>query len=657
MVVRSFCLFFCSVVHLFALCVGLIRPHGLMAAEAAAGLAQTLRSGTSSDHRTADGIALFVPSGEPATPFLVQGPFTSAWSGELSVDLRGEYFFHGFFTGHLQVSINDAVVLDADGKSPAWIESSKVRLNKGANKILTEYSAPKSGEALVRVYWSGKEVPFNPIPVGALSHTANADISSANQLRRGRDLFAELRCSHCHTTQGGMPDLTADAPAFGGIGSRRNSTWLAQWIANPESLRPGTPMPALFHGAEAATHSDAIAAFLGSLKAANPPSPATASTAELVEAGKSLYEKLHCVACHVAPEDNKADPAKISQKQVLAKFKPGALVSFLRKPSEHFAWIGMPDFKLSNDEASQLAAYLESAADKPSERSIPSDEALILKGKSLVQNSGCLNCHTLDLPNAYKAPALATLKAEAWSAGCLAASPAAESTAPRYTLSSADRQALAAFGRTDRSSLTRHTAADFLERQSVSLNCRACHGKFEGFPTWELLGGKLKPEWASRFIGGSESWKPRPWLESRMPAFPTHAAFLGQGLATAHGLAPMTAADDAPDAELAKVGHKLIGTSGGFACISCHSVGEFGATQVFEAPGINLAHSFERLQPDFYRRWLRNPVSIDPNSKMPAYFDEEGKSALADVLEGDGPKTIRALWEYIRLGSKMPKPE
>ena len=655
--VRSFCLFIRSVVHLTAICLGLLCPNGLMAAEPAAGLAQTLRSGNSSDHRTADGIALFVPSGEPATPFLIPGPFTSAWSGELSVDLRGEYSFHGLFTGHLKVFINDAVVLDADGKSPAWIESSKVRLNKGANKILTEYTAPKSGEALVRVYWSGKEVPFNPIPVGALSHTANADISSANQLRRGRDLFAELRCSHCHTTQGGMPDLTADAPAFSGIGSRRHSTWLAQWIANPESLRPGTPMPALFHGADAASHSDAIAAFLGSLKGIAPPSPAAASTAELVEAGKSLYEKLHCVACHVAPEDTKADPAKISQKQVLAKFKPGALVSFLRKPSEHFAWIGMPDFKLSTDEASQLAAYLESAADKPSERSIPSDEALILKGKSLVQNSGCLNCHTLDLPNAYKAPALATLKPEAWSAGCLAASPAAESKAPRYTLSSADRQALAAFGRTDRSSLTRHTAADFLERQSVSLNCRECHGKFEGFPTWELLGGKLKPEWASRFIGGSESWKPRPWLESRMPAFPTHAAFLGQGLATAHGLAPMTAADDAPDAELAKVGHKLIGTSGGFACISCHSVGDFGATQVFEAPGINLAHSFERLQPDFYRRWLRNPVSIDPNSKMPAYFDEEGRSALAEVLEGDGPKTIRALWEYIRLGSKMPKPE
>lgn len=66
---------------------------------------------------------------------------------------------------------------------------------------------------------------------------------------------------------------------------------------------------------------------------------------------------------------------------MLAKFTPGALVAFLLKPSEHFAWIGMPDFKLSNEEAFQLAAYLESAADKPSERTIASDEALILKGR------------------------------------------------------------------------------------------------------------------------------------------------------------------------------------------------------------------------------------------------------------------------------------
>jgi mono/diheme cytochrome c family protein len=115
--------------------------------------------------------------------------------------------------------------------------------------------------------------------------------------------------------------------------------------------------------------------------------------------------------------------------------------------------------------------------------------------------------------------------------------------------------------------------------------------------------------------------------------------------------------DDPPDAALADTGRKLVGANGGFACVSCHGVGEFGATQVFEAPGINLAKSFARLQPDFFRRWLRNPPALDPNSKMPAYFDEEGRSALADVLDGDGPKTIRAVWEYLRLGDKMPPPQ
>ena len=41
----------------------------------------------------------------------------------------------------------------------------------------------------------------------------------------------------------------------------------------------------------------------------------------------------------------------------------------------------------------------------------------------------------------------------------------------------------------------------------------------------------------------------------------------------------------------------------------------------------------------------------------PGYFDEEGKSPLPDVLGGDGPKTIGAVWEYIRLADKMPRPE
>ena len=80
------------------------------------------------------------------------------------------------------------------------------------------------------------------------------------------------------------------------------------------------------------------------------------------------------------------------------------------------------------------------------------------------------------------------------------------------------------------------------------------------------------------------------------------------------------------------------------------------AMEVFESEGINLVYSAERLQPDYYRRWFRAPISIDPQTKMPVYFDE-GKSPLTDVLDGDGEKQITAVWEYLRLRDKMPGPK
>ena len=343
-----------------------------------------------------------------------------------------------------------------------------------------------------------------------------------------------------------------------------------------------------------------------------------------------------------------------------AKYAPGALVAFLQKPAEHYAWIRMPNFRLTADEAGSLAAYLEANADKPTDRPAPAEAALIEKGRGIVQSVGCLNCHTLEgAKNEFTSKALTELAADKWTAGCLADQAAADSKAPRYSFTDDDRAALRAFAATDRSALTRHTAADFLARQSERLNCRECHGKFEGFPTYELLLGKLRPEYAAGFIAGTETWKPRPWLEGRMPNFTAYAEPLGTGLATIAGLPPKTAPDPAPadTAELAKAGQKLVSANGGFACISCHPVGAMGATQVFEAPGINLAHSFGRIQNSYFLRWLRAPTSVDPTTKMPTYFDEEGKSPFPDTLGGDGPKTIGAVWEYLRLGEQMPRPE
>ena len=64
-----------------------------------------------------------------------------------------------------------------------------------------------------------------------------------------------------------------------------------------------------------------------------------------------------------------------------------------------------------------------------------------------------------------------------------------------------------------------------------------------------------------------------------------------------HGLAPKSTPEPAIDEPLAAIGQKLTGTDGGFSCLSCHGVAKVMPTQVFEAPGINLAYSAERLQP------------------------------------------------------------
>jgi mono/diheme cytochrome c family protein len=167
----------------------------------------------------------------------------------------------------------------------------------------------------------------------------------------------------------------------------------------------------------------------------------------------------------------------------------------------------------------------------------------------------------------------------------------------------------------------------------------------------------------ARFIGGQIPHKMRfdnhpsglPWLESRMPAFPSRAAALSAGLSAQAGFPPRSPAEPPLDPALAAAGHKLVGKDGGLSCVQCHAVGPMAAMDVFESEGINLAWSADRLQPEFYRRWLRAPLSVDPQTKMPTYF-EDGRSPITDVLEGDGERQIQGIWHYLRQGDRMPKP-
>ena len=525
------------------------------------------QSNSAKDVASAANVALFVPVGQAATPFLKPGKFTAEWRGFLGVDLRGDYAFQAELNGALKLEINGTVVLEASAASGATELSKTVRLGKGATNVLVAtFTSPEQGDAYVRLHWKPRDSFPQPIPGKALSHAASDEEMKAVRLRQGRDLLVEHRCLHCHGGKppSGMPELAMDAPTFEGIGSRRGANWMARWILNPKAMRPDGTMPQLLHGPQAADDARAIAEYLGSLKSTETPSTQTAD-ASLADAGKKLFETLHCGACHTTPGSQENEAAKISLKQVGAKFLPGALEAFLEKPDAHYAWIRMPRFQLTDDQRRQLASYFLAHSEKPATFASGGDSA-VERGKKLVQSTGCLNCHSLKLENTFSAKPLAAGAPSA--TGCLAEKPGAEPQAPQFHFTNDQREVLRAFLATDRASLARHDAAEFAHRQMKHLNCASCHGQFDGFPGLELLGEKLKPEWTEQFLSGAVKQKPRPWLTAQMPAFPKYAAELAKGLAMQHGLPPQTPPEPAVDLDASKIDNNLVSNPPlGCACV------------------------------------------------------------------------------------------
>lgn len=621
----------------------------------APGIRVAFTANSATDSRVDDSVQLFVSNGHAPTPFLGSGKFDAVWDGFISVDLRDRYEFRVEANGKYKVEINDAVALEGSGSGDKPSEPSKrIRLGKGNNKLKVTYASPTTGDAFLRLHWSSPDFDFEPMPAKALSHAANDGLAKASALRRGRELFVERRCHKCHTQaipEAGMLELASDAPAFAGIGSRRNADWMRRWILDPSAFRHASVarMPKLFHGPGAEKDAAAAAAYLASLKADGGQPNLSAGDADK---GAHLFTTLHCEACHQAPGTHKADDAKISLNFVNQKFAPGALAGFLQKPEAHYAWIRMPNFQLSAKEAAGIAAFLRSKAEAASAAAPAA--TMIAHGRELVESAGCLNCHVGPGENRFAKQ----VKLTEADAGCLADFVGASSTAARYAMPADERGALRTFvgARSGVDSLKRHVPAEFAKRQIQSLGCANCHGKYDGFPKLESLGGKLRPEWSKKFIAGHIDYKPRYWAPDRMPAFASRAKGLAQGMAAHHGFGPVSSGTPKIDAEMAASGRKMVGTDGGFSCIACHAVKEFGAQQVFESAGINFGQVGERLRKDFFQRWLMNPLRVDPGTKMPVYF-AGGMSPLFDFYEGDAKKQIDAFWEYIRQGDKMPLPE
>ncbi|MEZ0266209.1 MAG: hypothetical protein ACAI43_15875 [Phycisphaerae bacterium] len=515
---------------------------------------------------------------------------------------------------------------------------------------------------------------------------------------------------------GPMPEMASDAPDLSQAGGRLKADWMAAWIADPHKLRPDATMPRALHGEQAPAQAADVAAYLGTLGKPEA-TPAKPADDEAMTQGGQLFAGLGCIGCHTKPDaENPIDAQRnrVPLAYVNAKFQPGVLRAWLLDPQKHYKWARMPNFHLTEYEADRLVAYLTKKADA---KLAPSPVGDAARGKALFASSGCANCHTIDgVTSTAKAAALADLVSTSdWAKGCVAADPAKRGKAPDFALPDARRAALVAYAAAKTPGLGEDVPVEFAARTIRRFNCAACHTRDEVEDAWTalaeseladiappeanvendqpddpagkgnrpfypahlkgLLGGdriniggdqqrpaltwageKLRPEWAQAFIAGETTYKPRYWMRARMPGFPTQAAGLARGMAQEHGVATTTPPRADPKPDLIEIGRQLSGRDAGFACITCHSIGDTRAVSPFEAPAPNFARLADRMTEDFYFRWMRKPMRYQPGTKMPQ-FSEGGKTDRKDVLDGDAEKQFDALWQYMLTGTKIVAPE
>jgi mono/diheme cytochrome c family protein len=623
------------------------------------------------DARSSRLAALFVKDGEAASPFLEAGSFEAEFSGKLQLKERSRLYFSFIGSGQATLSINGETVIEAEGTDLSQTTSKRLRLNKGDHDLKLTYKSPASGPSQIRLLWQGRDFPLEPVAPTYLTHTKSALAKTQDDLRQGRQLVTSLNCTKCHSpgelSSAAMPELSRDTPTLQNAGNKYNESWMAAWIQNPKNMRHSATMPKLLkHSSveEALQAGDTsaldLAAYLATLKTEE--LDTQKSSPSLIKDGGDIFHKLGCISCHTRP-DKENDKKRLSLSNISSKYSSvGALSDFLKNPAKHYKWIRMPDFKLNEKESLSLAAFL---MDKSAQKTPAFTKGNATKGKDLYKSLGCISCH--DANQTPSSKPLSELK----TGGCL------DGKVADYSLSDQSSEAISKFLQSAQKTLSKRQVAEFSSRQIKELNCQACHdydlnlsdlsmyhaesedlkvheGKhldqFRPLLTW--IGEKLQTDYLEDILAGKNTMRPRPWLDTRMPAFKERSKLLAEGLAADHGLSPEKEVYETKN--LVKEGKQLLGTQGGFSCVICHDAGPQKALAAFEAKGIDLQLCEERLRPAYYKRWMLDPSRIVPSTKMPK-FSNKGETSLTTILEGNAEDQFMAIFEFLMQGRKLEK--
>jgi mono/diheme cytochrome c family protein len=190
--------------------------------------------------------------------------------------------------------------------------------------------------------------------------------SAMEPVEAGLLLLGELGCTNCHaaTDQQQAHLAPARAPRLAGdhtaVGRRLQPDWIAAYLRDPHTTKPGTTMPQMLAGisdAERQTAAEAFAHFFAAMQRFDEAGVAGGGNAR-VDEGRRLYQQVGCQVCH-GPLDGPATlPDQLPLVAIADRWSPAALDAFLADPLASHPAGRMPAVPLSDDQRRHIVAAL-----------------------------------------------------------------------------------------------------------------------------------------------------------------------------------------------------------------------------------------------------------------------------------------------------------
>lgn len=292
-------------------------------------------------------------------------------------------------------------------------------------------------------HWEQPMFPAQHTQAGCFKcHESEEVIKGAEKLNLGLNLIERAGCYGCHTIDK-YKTWGKSGPNLEFLSAKTTKEWAYHWIIDPKSIRHNAWMPSYFNQSNNNDPASirrgeqevlSMVAFLfDNSKEYKPQS--VVGTGDLVK-GKELVASLGCMGCHQVEPDKK--DIKRDRNQLHKEFGPNLiglgsktnqdwLKDWLKDPSRYHPQTKMPDMRLSDKEAADIAAYLSQDKSAQSSKPVPvvneaildnividflkkstsmdrakgqlkemdKNSKLVFAGKLLVREYGCYACHNI----------------------------------------------------------------------------------------------------------------------------------------------------------------------------------------------------------------------------------------------------------------------